>query len=239
MIILPAIDLINGECVRLVKGDYAKKTVYNADPAAQAKSFAAAGATHMHVVDLDGAKDAFKTQKELIKKLARAVNLKIETGGGIRTYEHAKELLDAGIDKVIIGSLAVRNPAEIKRWIAEFDAQRVVLSLDVFIKEGAAYVADNAWQTGTNIRLEDLVKEYSAVKNLQVLCTDISKDGMMAGPNFELYKKLKNMGVFVIASGGVSSIEDLKKLKDNKADAAIIGKALYEGKIKLEDALKI
>lgn len=239
MIILPAIDLIDGKCVRLVKGDYARKTVYNEDPLAQAREFEAAGAKYLHVVDLDGAKDPAKSQKEIIKRIAASVNLKTETGGGIRTYERARELLDGGLDKIIVGSLAFNNVSETIKWLREFGSERVVLSLDVFIKNGAAYVAGSAWQSDTGILLEDLLARYQSVKDLQVLCTDVSKDGTLTGPNFELYKWLKNKGVFVIASGGVSSIEDLVLLKQNSADAAITGKALYEGKINLKEALQL
>lgn len=238
MIILPAIDLIDGKCVRLVKGDYAQKTVYNEDPFSQARAFKAAGATHLHVVDLDAAKDPAKSNADVIKKIAREVNLKIETGGGIRTQEKVEDYLSFGIDKVIIGTAAFKEPQKVLGWIKKYGAERVVLSLDVFVKDGAAYVAGSAWQSATDIKLEDLLLEYKEIKNPQVLCTDVSKDGMLSGPNFELYETLKEKGVFVIASGGVTSAADVAKLKENGADAVIIGKALYEGKIDLGEVLK-
>ncbi|WP_424244522.1 phosphoribosylformimino-5-aminoimidazole carboxamide ribotide isomerase [Elusimicrobium posterum] len=241
MIILPAIDLIDGECVRLLKGDFNKKTVYGTDPFEVVQGFEGAGAKYLHIVDLSGAKNPKKRQNELIKDIAQNTDLSVQTGGGIREEEQIADYLDHGVDRVIVGSLAATKPLAVSEWINKFGVERIVLSLDVNIKNGEPVVALHGWKEATDIKLFELLSFYGSFKGVQILCTDISKDGTLAGPNLQLYKEIKEDSpmCFLQASGGVSEIRDLVELKACGCDGAIIGKALYEDKINLEEALNL
>ena len=236
MIVLPAIDLINNQCVRLTKGDFDKKTIYNNNPLEVAKQFEKDGSKYLHIIDLDGAKNKNSSQTETIINIAKNTNLKIQTGGGIRTKEQIKYLLDNGIDKVIIGSLAIKNTDLVKEWINFFGLEKIVLSFDVKIINNIPIVAISGWQENT-ISLWDILNNFQ-VKH--ILCTDINKDGMLQGVNINLYIKIKNLfpNISLQASGGVSSLQDVKELKKNKIDKVIIGKALYENKFTLQEVLK-
>jgi len=240
MIILPAIDLIDGRCVRLFKGDFEKKTVYEKNPLDAARSFEKSGAKYLHIVDLDGAKNPARRQNKLIKNIAGNTALSVQAGGGIRSEEQIKDYLDNGVARVIIGSLAAANPAEVSGWLGKFGAERIVLSLDVNIKNGEPVIALNGWKDSSEIKLFDLLSFYSC-GGIQILCTDISRDGTLGGPNFDLYKNIKTArpDCFLQASGGVGSLNDLARLKEAGCDGAIIGKALYENKFTLEEALSV
>ena len=240
MIILPAIDLIDGKCVRLLKGDFGRKTVYGDNPLEIARGFEAAGAKFLHVVDLDGAKNPSARQSELIKKIAQSVKMSVQTGGGIRDEAQIKDYLDNGVDRVIVGSLAAENPPLAARWIKEFGVKRIVLSLDVFW-DGDWFLALRGWEKKSKIKLADLLNFYGGIKDLQILSTDIGKDGTLSGPSVRLYQDIKKLkpDCFLQASGGVGGIDDLLALKNAACDGAIIGKALYENKINLKEALKL
>ena len=236
MIVLPAIDLINNQCVRLTKGDFDKKTIYNNNPLEVAKQFEKDGSKYLHIIDLDGAKNENSSQTETIINIAKNTNLKIQTGGGIRTKEQIKYLLDNGIDKVIIGSLTIKNTDLVKEWINFFGLEKIVLSFDVKIINNIPIVAISGWQENT-ISLWDILNNFQLK---HILCTDINKDGMLQGVNINLYIKIKNLfpNISLQASGGVSSLQDVKELKKNKIDKVIIGKALYENKFTLQEVLK-
>ena len=233
MIIIPAIDLIDGQCVRLIKGDFTQKTVYAEDPIEVAKGFQAQGAQFLHVVDLSGAKQKQSQQTDLIHKIVKKTSLNVQTGGGIRTEAQIKQLIDNGIQRIVIGSLSVILPNLVQNWLNNFGKDCIVLALDVFMKNNKPYLSINGWQENSDILLWDLLNRYNNVKH--VLCTDISRDGMLQGPNFGLYERFKKKfpDIKLQASGGISSSDDIRQLKESGIDAVIIGKAIYEGKINL------
>ena len=238
MIIYPAIDLIDGQCVRLHKGDFDQKTIYDSDPVSMAQSFKSSGASWVHVVDLDGAKDPNNRQTALISSIIKQSGLKVQTGGGIRSEEDVEALLGAGASRVVIGSLAVKDTDLMKKIIERFGADKICLAADVLEKESAFYIAVSGWQEGSEVLLEDFLNDYQAQGIRHILCTDISKDGMMQGCNFDLYKTLNQKfdGLLIQASGGVHALDDLTKLD---TDGVIIGKALYEGSFTLSEALEV
>lgn len=233
MKIIPAIDLIGGQCVRLQQGDYAKKTIYSSTPLQVALQFQAAGIGQLHLVDLDGAKDGASKNLAILQELASNTSLKIDFGGGIRTMEDFKRAFDLGAWQVTAGSIAVSAPEVVKQAVAVFGQDRILLGADH--KDGT--IATHGWQEGSGVALESHIESYMEMGINQVVCTDISKDGMMQGPSLSLYKDL--LGQFpelsLIASGGVSSIEDLQALHAIGCRGAIVGKAFYEGAISLED----
>lgn len=237
MIIIPAIDLIDGNCVRLEKGDFTRKQIYSANPLEAVFKFEAEGAEYLHIVDLDGAKDSNSSQSEIIKSIAGQTSLKIQTGGGIRSGQTIEDLLNAGIERVVIGSLAVRDPVLVKSWIKAFGAEKIVLALDVRVSGGIPEVSLSGWQEDSNLSLWRLLDDYGDATHL--LCTDIDRDGMLLSPNFELYQEIiQRYPAFALqASGGVASLEDLRKLSEIKADSAIVGKALYENRFTLSEAM--
>ena len=238
--IYPAIDLINGQVVRLKEGDFARKTSYSDDPVAMAKGFQDEGASLLHVVDLDGAKDGKARQTKLISQIAQSTNLALQVGGGIRSLDDAKKLIDAGVDRVVIGSLAVKDPEAFIKIAEAVGPERLTLGLDCHLTEsGEAMVAASGWQETSKVSADDLLGRYTSLGVKRVLCTDIKKDGMLAGPNFELYEKLsaKYPDLEFLASGGVSGKEDVTKLAKTGAFGVIIGKALYEGRLQLKEVL--
>ncbi len=240
MIIYPAIDLRGGRVVRLTEGRFDQEKSYGDDPVAVARGFAAAGATWLHVVDLDGAKDPAKRQTPLVEKLARESGLRVQTGGGIRDEAQIDALLAAGVQRVIVGSLAVKEPDRVRGWLKQFGAQRIVLSPDVRLDvAGTPRVAAAGWQETTGLALDDLLQSYLAAGLVHILCTDISRDGKLTGPNTALYAELvkKFPSLQIQASGGVSSLEDLRALQKTGATGAIVGRALYENKFTLKEAL--
>ncbi len=236
MRIIPAIDIIDGKCVRLQQGDYSLKTVYNENPVDVAKSFEDAGLTHLHLVDLDGAKAGKVVSWTVVERITSRTNLRVDFGGGIKTEDEITRLLDLGIRQVNLGSIAVKRPDIIGSWIKQFGAEKIILSADVKLEE----ISINGWQDNSSINILTFLKDYVQRGIEHVTCTDIGTDGMLTGPNIELYKKilLTFPQLHLIASGGVSNMEDLEELRRIGADGAIVGKAIYEGKISLDDLSK-
>ena len=235
MEIFPAIDIIGGEAVRLVKGDYDQKTVYNHRPEKTAKSFAEAGANYIHVVDLDGAKSGDTPNIETIKKIVSVSGLKVEVGGGIRSEEVIKTYLDAGVFRVILGTVAVENPAFVKEMVDKY-GEHIAVGVD--IKDGQ--VAIKGWTEVSSETCVDFCKKMEKMGVKTIICTDISKDGLLSGTNMELYRKLsKELSIQIVASGGVTTLEDVKQLKEMNLYGTIMGKALYTGNINLKEALEL
>ncbi len=234
MYIIPAIDLIGGKAVRLQKGDYDKVTVYSDDPAEVAKAFEGAGAKLLHVVDLDGAKDGTTANFDTVKAIIDKTGLSVEIGGGIRDIERVKKYVDIGVDRIIIGTAAVTDPDFLKQAV-ELYGERIVVGVDV--KDG--YVAIKGWLEVSQISCFDFCEKLCGMGIKTVICTDISKDGMMSGTNVELYRELSaRFGMNIIASGGVSTLDDVRTLAQMKMYGAILGKALYMGAIDLKEAIE-
>ena len=235
MELFPAIDLIGGCAVRLVKGDYAQKTVYSENPAEVAKSFAAAGAKYLHVVDLEGAKDGGTPNLETIKNIVENGGLLVEVGGGIRSEEVIKKYLDAGVYRVILGTAAVQNPAFLEEMVQKY-GEKIAVGVD--IKDGM--VAIKGWTEVSQESCFDFCEKLQKIGVKTIICTDISKDGLLSGTNLELYKELsEKFSVDIVASGGVTTLDDVKKLADMGMYGAILGKALYTGNIDLKAAVEL
>ncbi len=232
MIIFPAIDLKDGKAVRLSKGDFNKVDIFSDKPWEVAKGFEEKGAEWIHLVDLDGAKDGENKNLDVIKKIRENVNVKLQLGGGIRTLETAEMLLELGINRIIIGTAAIENPELLKKLVEKY-GEKIAVSVDE--KNGKA--ATKGWVEESGIDAFDLCRSLKEAGVKTIIYTDISKDGMMAGPNFKAYEKIHQLGVDVIASGGVSTPEDIDILKKSDIYGAIVGKAIYLGKIKLEEVL--
>ncbi len=234
MIVYPAMDLMCGRVVRLRQGRFEEATTYSADPGEALRGFADAGAEWAHIVDLDGARAGTPVQHELIEALACSARLKLQVGGGIRSGEQLARLLDAGVERVIVGSVAVKQPHLVGEWVEEFGAERLVLSLDVRVEDGTPMVAVSGWAETSTLTLWDAAALHPGIVHL--LLTDIGRDGMLAGPNHalldEAVDRLPNLRVQ--ASGGVTTLADLERLR---TDGAIVGKALWEGRMSLEEAL--
>ena len=241
MDVIPAIDLLDGRCVRLSQGNFATAKIYESDPLAQAQRFADAGAAWLHVVDLDGARDETGRQFDLIAKIARATPLRLQVGGGVRETSSIATLIDSGVERVVIGSLAVSDVALVREWLARFTPGRFVLAFDVrFGDSHEPEVLIRGWQVESGKRLREALDAYEGSALETILCTDVGRDGMLTGPNLELYRALcaRRPGLGVQASGGVSSLDDLFQLANAGVRAAIVGKALYEGRVDLADALR-
>ena len=235
MELFPAIDLIGGCAVRLVKGDYAQKTVYSDNPAEVAKSFAASGAKYLHVVDLEGAKDGGTPNLETIKNIVEQGGLLVEVGGGIRSEEVIKKYLDAGVFRVILGTAAVQNPAFLEEMVQKY-GEKIAVGVD--IKDGM--VAIKGWTEVSQESCFDFCEKLQKIGVKTIICTDISKDGLLSGTNLELYKELSDkFSVDIVASGGVTTLDDVKKLADMGMYGAILGKALYTGNIDLKAAVEL
>jgi phosphoribosylformimino-5-aminoimidazole carboxamide ribotide isomerase len=240
MIIYPAIDLRGGRVVRLTEGKFDQEKSYGDDPLAVARGFKAGGATWLHVVDLDGARDPAQRQTPLVEKLARESGLHVQTGGGIRDEAQVAALLKAGARRVIVGSLAVRSPDLVRGWIKAFGPEHIILSPDVRLDAaGIPRIAAAGWQETTGVALDDFLTGYLAAGLVHILCTDISRDGKLTGPNSALYAQLADRfpTLQIQASGGVSSLDDLRELKTTGSAGAIVGRALYENKFTLQEAL--
>jgi len=237
MRIIPAIDIIDGKCVRLKQGDYLQKTVYNENPLDVAKSFEDAGLTHLHLVDLDGAKAGKVVSWDVVEQITSNTKLNVDFGGGIKTEDEIVRLLGLGVRQVNLGSIAVHEPLKITRWLTQFGADKIILSADVKNE----MISINGWQDDALIHIVTFLKDYVHKGIEHVTCTDISTDGMLSGPNIELYEKvlLSFPQLHLIASGGVSCIEDVHELVRIGVDGIIVGKAIYEGKISLEELTTI
>lgn len=235
MIIYPAIDLYDKKAVRLYKGDYNEMTVYSENPCEIAEAFYSAGARYMHVVDLEGAKTGETPNIDVIKKLAAIPDMFIEVGGGIRSLEVAKRYVEAGVDRIILGTAALKDRAFLLAAIELF-GDKVAVGVD--IKD--SYVAVKGWIEKSEVLAMDFLGELDSIGVKTVICTDISKDGAMMGTNLELYRTIsEKFGMQIIASGGVSSIEDVKRLREMDLYGAIVGKAYYTGAISLTEALEV
>jgi phosphoribosylformimino-5-aminoimidazole carboxamide ribotide isomerase len=233
MRIIPAIDIIDGKCVRLTQGDYNQKKIYNESPLEVAREFEAAGLRYLHLIDLDGAKAGKVINWKVLEEITQRTNLTVDFGGGIKTDEEVHRLFDLGISQINIGSMAVKNPAKIVEWIKTFGTEKIILSADVKNE----MIAISGWQEDSSILITDFLKDYIQKGIEYVTCTDISTDGMLTGPNIELYQKilLSFPQLNLIASGGVSCLEDLRDLDQIGVDGVIVGKAIYEGKVRLEE----
>ena len=235
MIILPAVDIIDGKAVRLLKGDYNEKTVYGDDPLEFAEKFKKAGANYIHIVDLEGAKSGGTPNFGTIKRIIEKSGLFCEIGGGIRDIETIEKYINAGASRVILGTAAAEKPEFLKEAVRKF-GEKIAVGAD--LKDG--YIAVKGWTRKTDITAKKFFTDLSRIGVKTVICTDISKDGAMQGTNVGLYKELSaEFDIDIIASGGVSSLEDVKALKDLGVCGAIIGKAYYSGAIKIEDALEV
>jgi phosphoribosylformimino-5-aminoimidazole carboxamide ribotide isomerase len=237
MIIYPAIDLIGGAVVRLHKGDFDQQTTYGTDPVAVAQAYAAAGASWLHLVDLDGAKNPQNRQTKLIGTIIAESGLQVQTGGGIRTMNDVEALVDAGASRIVIGSLAVRDADTTKAIFTKFGPDKICLAADVVMVDGAFHIAVSGWQEASSITLEAFLTSYMPAGLRHILCTDIDRDGTLTGCNRDLYQVVKAQfpTVQVQASGGIGQLDDLKDLG---ADGVIIGKALYEGRFTVQQAME-
>ena len=234
MILFPAIDLYEGQAVRLYQGDYRQMTVYSPDPAALAKQFAATGATHIHLVDLEGARDGTTPNLELIRRIAAETGLFVEVGGGIRNMDIARAYLENGVSRVILGTAAVTDPDFLRNALATW-GERVAVGAD--LRDGQ--VAIRGWQQTSDEGAEAFFERMQGLGVSTMICTDISRDGAMRGANLELYRSLaKRQGLQIVASGGVSSLDDIKALRQMDLYGAILGKAYYTGAVDLADALE-
>jgi phosphoribosylformimino-5-aminoimidazole carboxamide ribotide isomerase len=234
--IVPAIDLIDGKCVRLTQGDYAQKKVYNEDPLEVAHMFEAHGIQYLHLVDLDGARQKHVVNHAVLKRITSNTKLKVDFGGGIKTDEDLKIVFDNGAEQATIGSVAVTNPALLESWIQSFGAEKIILGADA--KNGKIAVA--GWQDVTDWDIFDFFAEYQKKKVEYVLCTDISRDGMLQGTAIELYEQLvaRFPDFKIIASGGVTQANEIDDLNRKGLFAVIIGKAIYEGRITMKELEK-
>lgn len=248
--LIPALDLIDGKVVRLKQGDFAQQTTFHDNPVPVAQRYAAAGAKWLHLVDLDGARDPAKRQLQVIQNIieqtsseqtnSKQTDMAVQVGGGIRTTEDIERLLAIGVQRVVIGSTAVNQPELVLQWFQQFGAEAIVLAIDVNINaQGDAMVATHGWLESSDKTLQQVLRPYLAVGCRHVLCTDISRDGMLSGSNIDLYASLKREFPEILwqASGGIASLTDLEQLQAVNCDSAILGKSLLAGQFTLEEAL--
>lgn len=233
MRIIPAIDILNGACVRLSEGKYDSAKTYYTNPVEVAQDWESKGCQYLHVVDLDGAKGKGIQNGEIVREICEKTNLVIDFGGGVKTKADVEFVLSKGVKQVTVGSLAVKNPEVFKSWIAEFGADKFILGADC--KDGK--IAVQGWTEETDLSVFDFIDYYNRQGIENVVCTDISKDGMLQGPSLDLYREIlkQKPKLNLIASGGVSSMEDLKALEELGCEGAIVGKAIYEGKIDINE----
>lgn len=236
MKIIPAIDIIDGKCVRLTQGDYAQKKVYDQSPVEVAVDLYKRGFKYLHLVDLDGAKSSAPKNLYTLNQIALDTNLQIDFGGGIKSEDSLVQAFRSGATQINIGSLAIRNPILTKFWIMKYGADKIILGADV--KDGK--IAVNGWQEETEVDILEFINDYSDDGAVNFVCTDISKDGMMQGSSIELYDRILDNfpNINLIASGGVTSIKEIKQLEELGVYGAIVGKAIYEGLIDLDELMK-
>ncbi|WP_299600871.1 1-(5-phosphoribosyl)-5-[(5-phosphoribosylamino)methylideneamino]imidazole-4-carboxamide isomerase [uncultured Aquimarina sp.] len=232
MRIIPAIDIIDGKCVRLSKGDYDTKKIYNESPLEVAKEFEAHGIQYLHLVDLDGAKSKHIVNHKVLEQIASKTSLKIDFGGGLKTDEDLKIAFESGANQITGGSIAVKNPETFKSWLSKFGNDKIILGADAHHEK----IAVSGWLEESDKELIPFIQEYQKEGVSYVICTDISKDGMLQGPSFDLYKKILDNSehIKLIASGGISAFDELPKLAEIGCEGAIIGKAIYENRISLK-----
>ncbi len=231
--IIPAIDILDGKCVRLSKGEYASKKIYSEKPLEVAKTFEDHGLKRLHVVDLDGAKSNHIVNFHTLYEIASNTSLTIDFGGGIKGDADLHIAFDNGASMVTLGSIAVRNPETLLEWIRYYGADRIILGADVKNQK----IAINGWEEESEVELNAFLKHYTENGIRQVLCTDINRDGLLQGPSIELYQKILEEfpGLYLMASGGVSSLDDIYQLEQSKVSAVVLGKAIYERKISLKE----
>jgi phosphoribosylformimino-5-aminoimidazole carboxamide ribotide isomerase len=238
MKVIPAIDLQGGKCVRLFKGDFDRTTEYSDDPVAMARQFAELRATDLHVVDLDGARSGTQENRAIIAAIASESDMAVQVGGGIRDRDTVSKWFDAGVARCVIGSLAITEPDAVKSWLVAFGGERIVLALDVDIDDaGVPMITTHGWTRPSNTSLYECIQDYRDVGLRHVLCTDVSRDGAMSGPNIELYAGIvaRFPHLALQASGGVRNLQDLEALRDHGLPAAITGRALLDGAITAEE----
>ena len=236
MRIIPAIDIIDGKCVRLTKGDYSTKKVYNEDPLEIAKEFEGNGIQYLHLVDLDGARSGKIINHKVLSEIASRTSLTIDFGGGLKSDSDLKIAFDSGATQITGGSIAVKDRDTFINWLDQFGAERIILGADYKDR----MIATNGWEEGSELDVLDFIQGYEARGVRSVISTDIAKDGMLQGPSLELYKEiLEKTNVELIASGGVSNMQDLYDLKELGCNGAIVGKAIYEGNISLKELSKL
>ncbi|WP_343706474.1 1-(5-phosphoribosyl)-5-[(5-phosphoribosylamino)methylideneamino]imidazole-4-carboxamide isomerase [Flavobacterium sp.] len=232
MRIIPAIDIIEGKCVRLSKGDYDTKIVYNENPLEVAKSFEAHGIEYLHLVDLDGAKSSKIVNYKILEQIATQTGLKIDFGGGLKSDDDLRIAFESGANQITGGSIAVKNRAIFEKWISEYGSEKIILGADAKDEK----IAVSGWLEESNEDLVPFIQDYQSKGIQYVICTDIAKDGMLQGPSFDLYNKIlgEAKGIKLIASGGISTFDELPKLAELGCEGTIIGKAIYEGRITLK-----
>ncbi|MFY0604441.1 MAG: 1-(5-phosphoribosyl)-5-[(5-phosphoribosylamino)methylideneamino] imidazole-4-carboxamide isomerase [Flavobacteriaceae bacterium] len=253
MRIIPAIDIIEGKCVRLTKGDYDTKKIYNENPVEVAKEFEDAGIQYLHLVDLDGAKASHIVNYKVLEQIAAKTNLKIDFGGGLKSDEDLRIAFESGANQITGGSIAVKNPSVFESWIAKFGADKIILGADCNNEK----IAVSGWQEESDLNVIPFIQKYQSKGIRYVICTDISKDGMLQGPSFGLYERIikdcvipteteeyqrdlstalkVTNGIKLIASGGISTFDEIPKLADLGCEGVIIGKAIYENRISLKE----
>ncbi|MGB5982516.1 MAG: 1-(5-phosphoribosyl)-5-[(5-phosphoribosylamino)methylideneamino]imidazole-4-carboxamide isomerase [Nonlabens sp.] len=247
MRIIPAIDIIDGKCVRLSQGDYNQKTIYNEDPLEVAKEFEANGIKHLHLVDLDGAKSNHVVNWQVLERITAQTALHVDFGGGVKTDEDIKIVFESGAKQTTGGSIAVKDPFLFKKWLSDYGSDKIILGADA--KNG--FIATHGWQEESTIELIKFIELWRKRGVDYIICTDISKDGMLSGPSYDVYRDIlsavseknndqitssvNDTGVKLIASGGVAKADDLHKLKEIGCEGAIVGKAFYEGKISFKE----
>ncbi|KPH14267.1 1-(5-phosphoribosyl)-5-[(5-phosphoribosylamino)methylideneamino]imidazole-4-carboxamide isomerase [Chryseobacterium sp. ERMR1:04] len=235
MKIIPAIDIIDGKCVRLSKGDYSTKKIYNESPVEVAKEFESFGIRFLHLVDLDGAKSKHIVNQKVLESIAKETNLSIDFGGGLKTLEDIEIAFNSGAKQITIGSIAVQDPEFCFELIEKYGADKIILGADCDHRK----IKTSGWLESSDKEVIDFIIQYQQKGIQQVICTDISKDGMLQGPSTELYKEMiAKTSIQLIASGGISCIEDVTKMKEIGCAGTIIGKAIYEGKIELKELQK-
>lgn len=240
MNVIPAIDLKDGKCVRLFKGDFAQTTEYSNDPAAVARRFAQLQTSDLHIVDLDGARSGHQGNREIVRGIVAGTSLSVQLGGGIRSEQALSDWLAAGVSRVVIGSLAVTEPDTVRSWLTRLGGDSVVLALDVvFDVDGRPLITTHGWTRASAVTLFDCIDSYADVGLRHVLCTDVSRDGAMTGPNIGLYLSIMRRYPELVlqASGGVRHIDDLVRLRDAGIPAAITGRALLDGAITIEEMI--
>lgn len=231
MRIIPAIDIIEGKCVRLTKGDYATKKIYNENPVEVAKEFEDNGIEYLHLVDLDGAKSQHIVNYKILEQIAAKTNLKIDFGGGLKSDEDLRIAFDNGANQITGGSIAVKNPEIFTGWFVKYGADKIILGADCINRK----IATHGWLEISEVDVIDFIKKYEKIGLKSTICTDVAKDGMLQGASVDLYQEILNKSAInLIASGGVSKIEDLLRLKEIGCEGAILGKAIYENRISLK-----